>query len=163
MSIQNRQYFFFTENHFKNGVPNENNSPWKNTRNYMNKMTIAENDHFEVCGIFPIYTGHMNRECKEEKKNIPRQIITKMSAMSGTVDVFVSGMKLLLNKYFPSVEGMGFLMAIVSILTHSNYSQITIGKTHPTLLTHAKDIPHQTYNVLDLIKVSTSSIPNGQI
>lgn len=107
MSIQNRQCFFFTENHFKNGAKNMNNLPWKNTRNYMNKITVSEDDQFEICGLFPIHTGNMNRDCKEEKKNIPRRIITKLSAMSGTVDVFVSGMKLLYNKFFPSDEGMG--------------------------------------------------------
>ena len=107
---QNRQCFFLTENHFKNGARNHNNLPWKNTRNYMNKFTVSEDDRFEICGIFPIHTGQMNKACKEEKKNILRQIITKMSAMSGNVDVFVSGMKLLNNNYYPSDEGIGFVM-----------------------------------------------------
>ena len=110
MCNQNRQCFFFTENHHKNGVPNDHSLPWKNTRNYMNKMTVSEKDQFEICDIIPIHTGHMNRERKEEKKSIPRQIITKLSAMSGYVDVFVSGMKLLNNNYFPSDEGIGFVM-----------------------------------------------------
>ena len=107
---QNRQCFFLTENHFKNGARNDNNLPWKNTRNYMNKFTVSEHDRFEICGIFPIHTGQMNKACKEERKNITRQIKTKLSAMSGTVDLFVSGMKLLYDKYFPSDEGMGLIL-----------------------------------------------------
>ena len=127
MCNQNRQCFFFTENHHKNGVPNDNNLPWKNTRNYMNRFTVSEDDCFEICGIIPIHTGQMNRERKEEKKSIPRQIVTKLSAMSGNVDVFVSGMKLLNNNYFPCDEGIGFVMPIVSLLPHSSVMTIADG------------------------------------
>ena len=93
----------------------------------MNKMAVSEKDQFEICAIIPIHTGNMNRERKEEKKSIPRRIITKLSAMSGTADVFVSGMKLLNNNYFPCDEGIGFVMPIVSLLPHSSVMTIADG------------------------------------
>ena len=127
MCGQNRQCFFLTENHFNNGARNDHSLPWKNTRNYMNKMAVSEKDQFEICAIIPIHTGQMNRERKEEKKSIPRRIITKLSAMSGNVDVFVSGMKLLNMKYFPSDEGIGFVTPILSLLPHSGEMTIADG------------------------------------
>ena len=102
MFIQNRQCFFFIENRLY-GDAAETTLPWKNTRNYMNKMTVIEHDQFEICGIVPIHMGKLNKERKEEKKNIPGQIMKKLSNASGVVDVLISGLNLC--KYFRLYEG----------------------------------------------------------
>ena len=44
MVSHSRQCFFLTENRPSYGANAENTPPWKNTRNYMNKMTISEHD-----------------------------------------------------------------------------------------------------------------------
>ena len=103
MVNQNRQCFFIIESHHKNYVVDEKSLPWKNTRNYMNKMTISEDDNFEICGLFAIPNGRLTKEQKEEKTNIPGRIIRKLSGSSGIVDVLVSGLNLC--KRFRIYEG----------------------------------------------------------
>ena len=103
MVIQNRQCFFFIENRPSYGDAAETSLSWKNTRNYMNKMIITEHDQFEVCGILPIDMGRLSKERKEERKYLPGQIINKLSAVSGTVDVFITGLSLW--KYFRLYDG----------------------------------------------------------
>lgn len=109
MTSPNRQCFFITENRYNSWAPTENSLPiekslpWKNTRNYMNRMTVSEDDQFEICGLIVVPIGKLTRERKEEKKAIPTQIISKLSRASGIVDVLISGLNLC--KYFRIYEG----------------------------------------------------------
>ena len=91
MALQDRQCFFLTENRPYIG---EKSLPRRNTRNYMNKMMITENDQFEICGFFAIHFGTMNKYRKEENKHIAKQIISKLSDASGIVDILISGFSL---------------------------------------------------------------------
>ena len=92
MVNKNRQCFFFTENRTRKTTTNETSLPWKNTRMYMNKMTISEDDQFELCGFFDICNPSMKRSNKNHE-NIQNQI-NKLSAASGTVHLFISGINL---------------------------------------------------------------------
>ena len=107
MVSYNRQCFFLTENRPSYGANAENTLPWRNTRNYMNRMTVSEHDQFEISGFFAIPVGRWNSEreqVREELKNISAQVISKLSASSGIVDVLVSGISLC---YLRKQEGKG--------------------------------------------------------
>ena len=109
MVSYNRQCFFLTENRPSYGGNAENTLPWRNTRNYMNRMTVSEHDQFEISGFFAIPVGRWNSErehVKEELKNISAQVISKLSASSGIVDVLVSGISLC---YLRKQEGKGLV------------------------------------------------------
>jgi len=111
MVSHDRQCFFLTENRPSFGVAAETTLPWKNTRNYMNRMTVSEHDQFEISGLFaiPVETSEREREAvKEESKSISAQIIKKLSTLSGIVHVLVSGISLC---YRRKLEGMGFISA----------------------------------------------------
>ena len=106
MDSHNRQCFFLTENRLSYGANAENTPPWKNTRNYMNKMTISEHDQFEISGFYaiPVETWDKERnEVKEESKNVSAEVISQLSMLSGVVDVLVSGISLC---YMRKREGM---------------------------------------------------------
>ena len=97
MVSYNRQCFFLTENRPSFGADAETTLPWKNTRNYMNRMTVSEHDQFEISGFFAIPVGTSDREregVKEESKNISAQVIKQLSTLSGIVHVLVSGISL---------------------------------------------------------------------
>ena len=97
MVSYNRQCFFLTENRPSYGDNAENTPPWKNTRNYMNRMTVSEHDQFEISGFFALPVGYSAREreeVNEESKNISAQIRRQLSTLSGVVDVLVSGISL---------------------------------------------------------------------
>ena len=109
MVIHNRQCFFLTENRPSYGANAENTLPWKNTRNYMNRMIISEHDQFEISGFFAIPVGNRKSErdeVKEELKNISVQVISKLSASSGIVNVMVSGISLC---YLRKRKGKGLI------------------------------------------------------
>ena len=109
MVSHNRQCFFLTENRPSYGANAENTLPWKNTRNYMNRMTVSEHDQFEISGFFAISVGRWNserEEVKEELKIISAKVINKLSASSGIVDVLVSGISLC---YLRKRKGKGLI------------------------------------------------------
>ena len=128
MFSQNRQCFFFTENRPSYGDAAETTLSWKNTRNYMNKMTVNEHDQFEICGILPINMGKLNKERKEEKKYIPSQILNILSTASGIVDVLISGLSLC--KYFRLYEGPLGMGLIFKYLQVHFYFKSQPGKRH---------------------------------
>ena len=93
----NRQCFFLTENRPSYGANAEKTLPWKNTRNYMNRMIVSEHDQFEISGFFAIPVARWDKEReekKEESKNISAQVIRQLSMLSGIVHVLVSGISL---------------------------------------------------------------------
>ena len=85
MEKQDRQCFFFTENRTVKGAPTTACLPWKNTRMYMNKMTVSEEDQFEICGFFSINSSNLgNWKIQDFNYASKRQqIINKLSAASG--------------------------------------------------------------------------------
>ena len=91
MVNKNRQCYFFTENRTGKLPAPEISLPWKNTRNYMNKMTVSEEDQYEICGFYSIPSTL-------GKSVIPRplqqQITNELTAASGEVDLFLSGINL---------------------------------------------------------------------
>ena len=106
MASHNRQCFFLTENRPSYGADAETTLPWKNTRNYMNRMTVSEHDQFEITGFFAIPVARWDNEReekKEESKNISAQVIRQLSTLSGIVHVLVSGISLC---YKQKNEGM---------------------------------------------------------
>ena len=112
MGDHNRQCFFLTENRYYNGVAVETSLPWKNTRNYMNKMTVSEYDQFEIFGCFAIPVATSKEEQEQlitESKNISARVINKLSAASGIVDVLVSGISLCRKRNLHKHEGPGLI------------------------------------------------------
>ena len=108
MVSQDRKCFFLTENRPSYGANAENTPPWKNTRNYMNRMTVSEHDQFEISGFYaiPVETSDRERaEVNEELKNISAQVISKLSTLSGNVHVLASGISLCFKK----LKGRGFI------------------------------------------------------
>ena len=84
MDNHNRQCFFLTENRPSYGANAENTPPWKNTRNYMNRMTVSEHDQFEISGFYaiPVETWDRERnEVKEESKNVSAEVISQLSML----------------------------------------------------------------------------------
>ena len=107
MVSHNRQCFFLTENRPSYGANAENTLPWKNTRNYMNKMTVSEHDQFEISGFYAIPVETSDRErakVQEQFNNISAQVIRKLATLSGNVHVLVSGISLCFKR-----KGRGFI------------------------------------------------------
>ena len=107
MVNQNRQCFFFTENRTGKASAIATSLLWKNTRMYMNKMTVSEEDQFEISGFFSINSGKWsNLEVGEfNNKDKRKQITKKLSAASGTVHIFTSGINLTRNFNWRTVMG----------------------------------------------------------
>ena len=111
MANLNRQCFFFTENRFESPTSLTASIPWKNTRIYMNRMIVSEEDQFEISGFFSINTS--DDKYKKRRKgnfnldqhtNFQKQI-DKLSAASGIVHLFISGINL--TKRFNWITVMG--------------------------------------------------------
>ena len=102
MVNESRQCFFFTENRTGKKAASTAELPLKNTRIYMNKMTISEENQFEICGFYSIPSTLV-------KSVIPtplqQQITNELTAASGKVDLFMSGINL--SKCNKSYNGMG--------------------------------------------------------
>ena len=73
----------------------------------MNKMTVSEEDQFEISGFFSINSGKWsNLEVGEfNNKDKRKQITKKLSAASGTVHIFTSGINLTRNFNWRTVMG----------------------------------------------------------
>ena len=109
MVSHDRQCFFLTENRPSYGANADNTPPWKNARNYMNRMTVSEHDQFEISGFYaiPVETSDREREAvKEEFENISAQVIENLSTLSGNFHVLVSGISLCYKQKF---KGRGFM------------------------------------------------------
>ena len=108
MVHQNRQCFFFTENRIGKVATTIASLPWKDKRMYMNKMTVSEEDKFEICGFFSIDSGKWsNRNLRRfHNENKRKDIIAKLPAASGTVHLFTSGISL--TKNFRCINVKGF-------------------------------------------------------
>ena len=112
MANLNRQCFFFTENRFESPTSLTASIPWKNTRIYMNRIIVSEEDQFEISGFFSIntpddkYKKWKKRKFKDlnQHENFQKQI-EKLSAASGTVHLFISGINL--TKRFNWITVMG--------------------------------------------------------
>ena len=107
MVHQNRQCFFFTENRIGKVATTIASLPWKDKRMYMNKMTVSEEDQFEICGFFSIDIGKWSIRDKGrfQNENKREEIIKKLSAASGTVHLFTSGINLTKNFKWINVKG----------------------------------------------------------
>ena len=51
MKTESHEIFFFVEE-YERYYDRENYHQWKNTRNYMNKFCVSEDDSFDIIGIY---------------------------------------------------------------------------------------------------------------
>ena len=104
MKTKNREIFFFIEQYDGNHDREEYHQ-WKNTRNYMNKFSISEEDSFDIIGIYtinnPSTRDYPNRNDDQYLKRIQNETLTErkkvfehLAKASGIVHVFISGMLL---------------------------------------------------------------------
>ena len=119
MANFNRQCFFYTENRFEPRNSLKASMPWKNTRIYMNRMVVSEEDQYEISGFYSINGPSIknNQRKKGKFKNIYQrenfqEQIDKLSAASGTIHLFISGINLTKRFNWITVMGSKYSMRI---------------------------------------------------
>ena len=98
MANKNREIYFIVEN---SGGNDDISYSEKMALNLMNKFSISENDQFEISGIHSYYNkpgmklSKLKREIRNERSQMFNSAILKKA--SGTFEVFVCGMNILIN------------------------------------------------------------------
>ena len=104
MKSRYREIFFFVEQ-FDGGYARDKFRQWKNTRNYMNKFCITEDDSFDIAGIFTMKNpsardcadsndDHCLRRMQEQSLTERKKVFENLAKASGIVHIFISGMLL---------------------------------------------------------------------
>ena len=134
MVNKNRQCFFFTENRIGKARVTTADLPWKNTRIYMNKMTVSEEDQFEICGFFSVNSSNLGNWKLQDFNYASKrqQIINILSAASGNVHLFTSGINLARNFHWKNA--MGFIFKATFFLSAVEFETL-ISQTKPSFKT----------------------------